>query len=155
MSEDHKLGALDPRTDEERRRDELAEGRWHAEDHEAIVREALEHYRVWTFAMPVTPKMREKRQRVEVALDAVRASDPASVLAVLLAEQPDATIAALEALLMGEQAMDEAAAAFSALDHSEADLPHSERSGPYEYARFMFSAACRSLRPKAPKEDDQ
>jgi hypothetical protein len=81
-------------------------------------------------------------------------SDPASVLAALLAEQPEATIAAIETLLMGEQAMDEAAAAFSALDHSEAGLPHSERSGPYEYARFMFDAACRSLRPKAPKEDN-
>jgi hypothetical protein len=45
----------------------------------------------------------EDAERAVAALDAARARDPASVLAALLAEQPDATIAALEALLTSDR----------------------------------------------------
>jgi hypothetical protein len=58
------------------------------------------------------------RARVAIAaLDAVRAADPASVLAALLAEQPDATIAALETLLTSDEAVEAAADAFWPLEN--------------------------------------
>jgi hypothetical protein len=72
-------------------------------------------------------------------------ADPASVLAALLAEHPDATVAALETLLMGQQA----------LRAAEQSLVASARSclSDAEATTFALSAACRSLRPIAPKED--
>jgi hypothetical protein len=91
------------------------------------------------------------RARVAIAaLDAVRASDPASVLAALLAEQPDATIAALETLLTSDEAVEAAATQFLAAGEPvDRTTPRRLRRD----ARNAFSAACRSLRPKAPKED--
>jgi hypothetical protein len=71
-------------------------------------------------------------------------SDPASVLAALLAEQPDATVAALETLLTNEGPV-RAAAHVMYEAPPEADVAH-----VWDVA---LSAACRSLRPKAPKED--
>jgi hypothetical protein len=75
----------------------------------------------------------------------VRLDDPASVLAALLAESPDATVAALEALLTSDEVVTTA----------EESLVASARSclSDAEAATFALSAACRSLLPKAPKED--
>jgi hypothetical protein len=72
-------------------------------------------------------------------------ADPASVLAALLAESPEATVAAIEALLMGEEAV-------QAAEHS---LRVSARCclSDAEAATFALSAACRSLLSKAPKGD--
>jgi hypothetical protein len=91
------------------------------------------------------------RARVAIAaLDAVRAADPASVLAALLAEQPDATIAALETLLTSDETVEAAADAFWPLENLSTDDARDELRRD---ARNALVAACRSLRPKAPKED--
>jgi multidrug efflux pump subunit AcrA (membrane-fusion protein) len=79
-------------------------------------------------------------------------SDLASVLAALLAEQPDATIAALETLLTSDEAVEAYARAY------EPSTFAGDPSSPYisealDDARRALKAACRSLLPKAPKED--
>jgi hypothetical protein len=81
----------------------------------------------------------------------VALSDPESVLAALLVERPDATIAALETLLTIDEAVDEAANAIWPLDGLSTDEARDELRRD---TRNGMSAACRSLRPKAPKEDN-
>jgi hypothetical protein len=71
------------------------------------------------------------------------APDPASVLAALLAESPEATVAAIEALLTSDQAMD---AGLDGTHGYGAPITSSE-------IRAALRAACRSLLSKAPKED--
>jgi hypothetical protein len=93
----------------------------------------------------------EDAERAVAALDAVRARDPASVLAALLAEQPDATSAALETLLTSNEAVEDAARqANPAYDAATHDSTRAHWRAIQERA---LAAACRSLRPKAPKED--
>jgi hypothetical protein len=86
-----------------------------------------------------------------------RASDPASVLAALLAENPEATVAAIEALLTSDEAP-------RALTHViNSYCPQWDRRIDWKdpaYAEqaktdaaFVLSAACRSLLSKAPKEN--
>jgi hypothetical protein len=84
------------------------------------------------------------RERTEVA----RHADPASVLAALLAESPEATVAAIEALLTSDEAVQ------AAYDVIEDDV----QAGPsiesvLELAQDSVMAAVRSLLSKAPKED--
>jgi hypothetical protein len=85
-------------------------------------------------------------------------ADPASVLAALLAEQPDATIAALETLLTSDEVIAAVAAAQYAAERDIAVDPSMYANSLVrdEYTRFAaigMVAACHSLRPKAPKED--
>jgi hypothetical protein len=78
------------------------------------------------------------------ALDA----DPASVLAALLAENPDATAAAIEALLTSDLRAVTMHPAWSRVDGRKwAGAPRSDM------AEVVIEAACRSLLSKAPKED--
>jgi hypothetical protein len=74
----------------------------------------------------------------------VAVRDPASVLAALLAESPEATVAAIEALLTS----DEAVVAVSALRRSR--FENAEPMAPWA---VEVEAACRSLLSKAPKGD--
>jgi hypothetical protein len=71
-------------------------------------------------------------------------SDPASVLAALLAESPEATVAAIDALLTSEAPL-RAAAHVMYEAPPEADVAR-----VWDVA---VSAACRSLLSKAPKEN--
>jgi hypothetical protein len=100
----------------------------------------------------------------------VRASDPASVLAALLAESPEATVAAIEALLTSDEAVEGAA---RRLAESWAERANAERyiGGPntspmvepdeYDAEDLMDEArrdalvVCRSLLSKAPKGDGE
>jgi hypothetical protein len=68
-----------------------------------------------------------------------RLDDPASVLAALLAESPEATVAAIEALLTTDEAVD------GLIWESPYGLQR-------HTARRMLGRACRSLLSKAPKE---
>jgi hypothetical protein len=105
--------------------------------------------------------LREHLEAIIVALDAARATDPASVLAALLAEHPDATIAALETLLTSDEAVE--AGASTIVEQDLLMRTDDSLMGALEVlidpAREMYedaiAAACRSLRPKAPKEDDE
>jgi hypothetical protein len=72
-------------------------------------------------------------------LRAARSSDPASVLAALLAESPEATVSAIEALLTSDEA-ERAAGDYFAVAKSPT-------------IEGILSAACRSLLSKAPKGD--
>jgi hypothetical protein len=107
---------------------------------------------------------KRRTQNVEVvanviaALDAVRASDPASVLAALFAESPEATVAALEALLTSDEVIAAVATAQYAAEREVAVDPSMYANSLVrdEYTKFAeigLSAACRSLLSKAPKED--
>jgi hypothetical protein len=78
--------------------------------------------------------------------------DPASVLAALLAEQPDATIAALETLLTSDEALTEMEYVWAKLGNRDG-LFGSVGLLDAASKRRLMAAACRSLRPKAPKED--
>jgi hypothetical protein len=90
----------------------------------------------------------EETARLRELLRAARASDPASVLAALLAESPEATVSAIEALLTSDEAGEVAARA-----------PQGRYLGQDDWrtfadeARTAVAAACRSLLSKAPKED--
>jgi hypothetical protein len=74
--------------------------------------------------------------------------DPASVLAALLAESPEATVAAIEALLTSDEAHIAAAAVVSARERLS---PTGVRA--LDTSEAALRAACRSLLSKAPKED--
>jgi hypothetical protein len=78
------------------------------------------------------------------------------VLAALLAEQPDATITALETLLTSEEA-GRAMHVFGCETCSAGVPQRCPYGGLTDWdqhkALAVVSAACRSLRPKAPKED--
>jgi hypothetical protein len=76
------------------------------------------------------------------------ASDPASVLAALLAESPEATVAALEALLTSDEAHIAAAAVVGARERLS---PTGIRA--LDTSEAALRAACRSLLSKAPKGD--
>jgi hypothetical protein len=82
--------------------------------------------------------------------------DPASVLAALLAEHPDATIAALETLLTSSEA-GEAISEFFERGYRSHWCAEWQAKGRCQLcadaAQIALSAACRSLRPKTPKED--
>jgi hypothetical protein len=89
-----------------------------------------------------------------LASSAPSAPDPASVLAALLAEHPDATIAALETLLTSDEAvdhtLDEMIRVF--VDYG----PNFARLNPTDMrlvALRLSRAPCRSLLSKAPKEN--
>jgi hypothetical protein len=75
-------------------------------------------------------------------------SDPASVLAALLAESPEATVAAIEALLTSDEA---------GLVAAEMAILDRYGGSPRVLAKHAIAAylpaACRSLLSKAPKED--
>src|SRR3954447_22166478 len=77
-----------------------------------------------------------------------RSDDPASVLAALLAESPEATVAAIEALLTSDEAVEVAARALQGRYLGQDDWRTFA-----EEARTATVAACRSLLSKAPKED--
>jgi hypothetical protein len=83
----------------------------------------------------------------------VRVDDPASVLAALLAESPDATVSAIEALLTNDEAIE---ATGDAMDdwlfrvHGVISSARPQKDGE---AHSLLSAACRSLLSKAPKGD--
>jgi hypothetical protein len=80
----------------------------------------------------------------------VRASDPASVLAALLAENPEATVAAIEALLTSDEQLTAA--------HDQWQERVGWRANRYELRTILKAsviAACRSLLSKAPKEDGE
>jgi hypothetical protein len=73
-------------------------------------------------------------------------SDPASVLAALLAENPEATVSAIEALLTSETPL-------RAATHVMYEAPpEADVARVWDVA---LSAAVRSLLPKAPKEDGE
>jgi hypothetical protein len=74
----------------------------------------------------------------------VRLDDPASVLAALLAESPEATVAAIEALLTKETPL--RAAAYVMYEAP----PEADVARVWDVA---LSAACRSLLSKAPEGD--
>jgi hypothetical protein len=82
---------------------------------------------------------------------AALAADPASVLATLLAEHPDATIAALETLLTSDEAVEASATAVAAEYYGGWGRGFTAT----ESAGAALAAACRSLRPKAPKGTDE
>jgi hypothetical protein len=77
-------------------------------------------------------------------------SDPASVIAALLAEHPDATIAALEALLTSDEVIVASATAVAAEYYGGWGRGFTAT----ESASAALAAACRSLRPNTPKEDE-
>jgi hypothetical protein len=82
------------------------------------------------------------------AVFAAEAPDPASVLAALLAESPEATVAAIEALLTSDEAVEVATA------DTQSPLPLVFWGGvPGGVARRAIEAACRSLLSKVPKGD--
>jgi hypothetical protein len=89
-------------------------------------------------------------------------ADPASVLAALLAENPEATVAAIEALLTTDETAGRAMFGYHHRgsgdfdpDFEWADLDQSARSYWCELALAGVSAACRSLLSKAPKGDGE
>jgi hypothetical protein len=89
------------------------------------------------------------RDRIDDARAGVAAylshSDPASVLAALLAESPEATVAAIEALLTSERVIGRVA---RRIRQDSADTYDWRR-----VARWAMESACRSLLSKAPKGD--
>jgi hypothetical protein len=96
------------------------------------------------------PRVARSYREYARVTDAARPSDPASVLAALLAEQPDATIIALETLLTSDEAVEVAAReANPAYDAATHDSTRAHWRGIQHRA---LSAACRSLLSKAPKE---
>jgi hypothetical protein len=95
----------------------------------------------------------ESQEVVTVYRGPVPVLDPASVLAALLAESPDATVAAIEALLTTDEVVEAYARAY------EPPTFAGDPSSPYiseamDDARRGLKSACRSLLSKAPKEDD-
>jgi hypothetical protein len=80
-------------------------------------------------------------------------ADPASVLATLLAESPEATVAALEALLTSDEAVDRCARAYEPSTFEGAEPRSPYLSEARDDARRTLSAACRSLLVEGPKED--
>jgi hypothetical protein len=88
---------------------------------------------------------------------ATAASDPASVLAALLAESPEATVAAIEALLTSDEAADVSQAARLKRDRRRSrnctTVVMPSRSNGETMALVALEAACRSLLSKAPKDD--
>jgi hypothetical protein len=84
--------------------------------------------------------------RLKAALSENRnAPDPASVLAALLAESPEATVAAIEALLTSERVV-----LLATVGQRQVDGYYDQ-----EAVRAALVAAVRSLLSKAPKEDDE
>jgi hypothetical protein len=81
--------------------------------------------------------------------------DPASVLAALLAESPEATVAAIEALLTSDEAGEAISDFFDGgyRSHWCAEWQAEGRCQLcVDAAQMALSAACRSLLSKAPKE---
>jgi hypothetical protein len=78
--------------------------------------------------------------------------DPASVLAALLAESPEATVAAIEALLTTDETV-EAVCRFGWGDWWPVDGSVFTASDERARSRQALVVACRSLLSKAPKED--
>jgi hypothetical protein len=93
--------------------------------------------------------------RLKAALSENRnAPEPASVLAALLAESPEATVAALEALLTSDEAVDHTLDEMTRVfvDYG----PNFARLNPNDMrmvALRLSRGPCRSLLSKAPKED--
>jgi hypothetical protein len=84
-----------------------------------------------------------------------RASDPASVLAALLAESPEATVAAIEALLTSDEAARVAGRALAVTGGDEELYDRGDAIAVEwrDEALVALEAACRSLLSKAPKDD--
>jgi hypothetical protein len=92
-----------------------------------------------------------QRGRAEMAKELRSASDPASVLAALLAESPEATVAAIEALLTNGESVKAVARALSAKLHW---LNDDDRAHELAVAAVTaHGVAVRSLLSKAPKEN--
>jgi hypothetical protein len=97
---------------------------------------------------------RSRYEEAEAQLSEVASSDPASVLAALLAESPEATVAAIEALLTSDEARETYWDSHDVLRY--ADTHEKVPGKPWDRrASGHVRSACRSLLPKAPKEDDE
>jgi hypothetical protein len=107
----------------------------------------------WPGRQPTDPDRGQLRDAATPASGRGRQSDPASVLAALLAESPEATVAAIEALLTGDEAVE---ATGDAMDdwlgriHGVISSARPQKDGE---AVTVIEAVCRSLLSKAPKED--
>jgi hypothetical protein len=83
---------------------------------------------------------------VGACIRVVAVADPASVLAALLAESPEATVAAIEALLTTDEVVE-------AVLHRYGYSAGPRWTRLWTVVKTDLSAACRSLLSKAPKGD--